>query len=579
MEILQHPKIRLRRSGTITFLFRLSVVVFSVVTKPATVEAAPRVQVRATSRLEIRAAGTRQRIQISGTLRDETGSPIPDAAVVFGAYVDSQVPIAFDAVGSCTDENAPTTGWRNEHTETTDSVGGFCFVGALARSEARFQAVFGGTPLHEGTRSVVLWSIQQQSLLLRFEPRPERIDLDAERTLIFGRAVFPSEENAHPVSLSLTGSKGQALATGATGQSGTVHFDFPSELLEGPGIGPLNLQFHGSDELAPANANATVTRTVHVVLSTKEDEVSGDPTGGIGLRVEASTSRGPAKGGTVEALVDHDVVGAAPVVDGVADLVLTFRPRRDHESYEVSLRYRPDAPFYEPSGTVELTLKATRPSPWLRTLAPVLVVVVGVWLLRGWWRPKRREHRAMEHSKIAGEPSLAIVRKSKSRKHWSGCVIDAHDGHAIAGARVRVVVPTFVELDTVVEELTDDEGRFGFEVDAAQKGLRLLVHSAYHAQIDKPLPPPSDVVINLVSRRRLLLDRLVKWARRSGRPWHRDPEPTPGHIERVANKQQGADAVARWAQSVQLRAFGPDPVNEQTEQEVHELEPKGQPLR
>jgi len=492
----------------------------------------------------------------------------------------SSTPMAWQGIADCSTDGPLSGAGLVDHTATTDSVGGFCLVGALPTSEASIRIVYGGGPLHDGTRNEVLWNARRQPSSLRFAPRPERIDLDAERVMIFARVTGPEGVSTRGLPLRLTDGDGGTLASARTDESGAAHFDFPSSKLPGPGIGTLRAAFDGRGDLAAATATATVTRSVRVRLRLEQDRVSGDPSRGVLVGVHADTSRGPAQGGTVEAVLDQAVVGAAPVVDGTAEVISTFRPRRETSSYGVSFRYRPDTPYYEASGTAGATIIAEQPSPWLRSLPIALAVVVAAWLLRGWWRPKRRDRAAPARPGVKGQPSLEVLRTSPSRDVWSGRVVDAHDGQPIGGARVRVIVPTFVDLDVVVDETTDEDGTFSFQMRSAEKELRLRVESTYHAEMERPLPPPSDVVVALMSRRRLLLDRLVGWARRAGKPWHREPEPTPGHVHRVAkDRRRRGEAVAAWAQRVQQGAYGPDPVDQEIEREVRELEPGGQPLR
>ena len=282
----------------------------------------------------------------------------------------------------------------------------------------------------------------------------------------------------------------------------------------------------------------------------------------------------------MEATLDHAVIGVGPVSKGVADLVLNFPLRRDVTTYGVSFRYRPDAPYYEPSGSIGLDVVAEQPSPWLRGVPVLLAVAVATWLLRGWWRPKRRERASTPKPTFHGEASVAVVGQGRGRDGWTGRVVDAHDGDPVVGAQVRVLVPTFVDLDIVAEEVTDANGRFAFRVRSSEKELRLRVEAPHHAELERPLPPPSDIVIAVVSRRRKALERLVRWARRAGKPWHEAPEPTPAHVAQVARaRRRRGDAVAAWAEGVERLAYGPEPVDRRSEREVQDLEPGGQPLR
>jgi hypothetical protein len=539
--------------------------------------AAPRVQVRGASRLEVRASGPRDQLQVAGTLRDEAGSAIPDALLVVTPMADSSAAIPWRSVGRCSEEGSSGAG-TIDHTVTTDTSGAFCLVGALARGEALLRVVYAGGPLHEGTRTDILWNARQQPLSIAFVPRPERVDLDAPRVLVFARASAPPGSSSEGLRLVLTGENGQDLASTLSDASGSAHFDFPSTALDGPGMGNLTASFSGTDDLAAAHTTATITRSVRVRLTAREDEVRGDPSRGLTVQVRADSSRGPVPTGAVEATLDHEVVGAGAVVDGSADVVLTYRPTRDTAPRTVLLRYRPDAPFYEQAGSIPVTVTAVAPSPWLRAVPIALAIVVAGWLVRGWWRPRRREREKTPQPTLRGESSVDIVRPSPARDRWTGKVVDAHDGSPIADARVRVVVPSFVDLDVVVDARTDASGAFDFTVHTAEKDLRLLVESPYHAEVERPLPPASEMVVALASRRRLLLDRLVRWARRGGKPWHQEPDPTPGHVIRVARGHRG-DAVAVWAERVERGAYGPDPVDQRLEKEVRDLEPRGQALR
>lgn len=561
-------------------LLLASIVVAVLTWSPDVGASVPRVQIRGSTRLEVRASGPGSRIQVSGTLRDETGTPVPDALMVLRAMADDLVSVPWEALGSCAEDGPLVSGSRAELTVTTDAMGAFCLIAALRRDEAVVRTVYGGGPLHEGTRSDVQWNAQQRPVSVRFSPRPERIDLDAARAIVFARAITAPGTSPRGLKLDLAGDDDRVVATAVTDDTGAAHFDFPTSSLTGPGIGALRLRFAGQADLAPATATATVTRTVRVRLSTEGMEVRGDPVRGIPVRIAATTSRGPVNGGTVEATLAQDVIGAGSVVDGYSDVMLTFRPRREDPTYGVTFRYRSDAPYYEQSGTLRISVVAEQPSPWLRAVPIVIVAAVAAWLLRGWWRPKRRERRPTPRAAVTGQPSLAVLGPSGSRELWSGRVVDAHDGGGIRAARVRVIVPTFVELDVVQEVEADEDGRFEFVVRSSEKELRLRVESTYHASFEKQLPPPSHMVVALVSRRRALLERLVKWARGAGKPWHREPDATPAHVAQVARaRYRRGEPVAEWAERVQQGAFGPDPVDERLEQEVNELEPGGQPLR
>ncbi|OQB17291.1 MAG: hypothetical protein BWY17_01065 [Deltaproteobacteria bacterium ADurb.Bin207] len=548
-----------------------------LVLHPIPLVAAPRVLVRGASRLEAVASGPQDRIQIHGTLRDEVGEPIADALLLASAMAEPGVTIAWRTVGACTDESTS----RSDSTDvpvTTDASGAFCFVGSLARRQAMVRVVFAGSAHFNETQTIAAWNASQQSLSIAFTPRPEKLDLDADRILVFARVTPATTTSVRGLPIALKTEDGSTLATEKTDDSGLVHFDVASAAMAPPGIGALTIAFAGSDHFTPAQATTSVTRSVRVALNTDTQIIRGDPSRGLALQVHALSSRGPVPSGTIEANLNGQVIGTGTVMNGAADVSLTFSPSHGETRYSVDLHYRPDSPFYEPARATPVQVMAEAPSPWIRFIPVAAAIIVTAWLARGWRRPPRREMRASRTPIWKGIASVDVVSASSVRNQWTGRVVDAHDGLPLFGARVRVIAPTFVDEDVVMEVYADDSGHFEFRLPSVEPALRLYVETATHARVDQPLPPASEMVIALASRRRLLIDRLVHWARDRGKPWYREPEPTPGQIAKVARAHHGNE-VAVWAEQVERRAFGSDLVDQRIEKEVHDLEPRGHALR
>jgi hypothetical protein len=101
-------------------------------------------------------------------------------------------------------------------------------------------------------------------------------------------------------------------------------------------------------------------------------------------------------------------------------------------------------------------------------------------------------------------------------------------------------------------------------------GDRLVAEGSLHAAVTVPAPPFGHVRVALVSRRRALLDGLVRWARRRGRPFDAQPDPTPGHVQRMA---AAGGAVQTWAQAVERAAYSGAAVDAEGEAEVDRLAP------
>jgi hypothetical protein len=148
---------------------------------------------------------------------------------------------------------------------------------------------------------------------------------------------------------------------------------------------------------------------------------------------------------------------------------------------------------------------------------------------------------------------------------YRGFVRDAHEGFAISPAAISFIGPGH-HRPVLLELRTNAQG--GFEVDAVAfpDETRVEVTAPVHATLNAPLPVPGVIELSLVSRRRALLERLVRWAERRGKPWSRPVgEPTPDHIAGVA-VSEAEPQVERWARRLEHLAYGPNPPDAATEQ-------------
>jgi hypothetical protein len=153
-------------------------------------------------------------------------------------------------------------------------------------------------------------------------------------------------------------------------------------------------------------------------------------------------------------------------------------------------------------------------------------------------------------------------------------VIDAHEGTPVAGARVSIVVPAFDGEGIAASHVAGADGAFSIPhvLAARNEGARFVVTAPYHATLSTPPPPDGVLTICVISRRRALLERLVAWADRAGRPWARKNEPTPLEIAEVARHRERPD-VAAWAAAVGEAAYGDKPPDERREHDLGAREP------
>jgi hypothetical protein len=138
---------------------------------------------------------------------------------------------------------------------------------------------------------------------------------------------------------------------------------------------------------------------------------------------------------------------------------------------------------------------------------------------------------------------------------YRGFVRDAHDGSGVAPALVTIV-GAGSPGPVLAQARTAADGAFNIEAHRFPDGARVEVTSPYHATLTAPLPVPGVIELRLMSRRRALLTRLVRWAEIQGRPWSRSAgEPTPSDVAGTA-ALEGEPQVEAWARRVELLAFG-----------------------
>jgi len=304
---------------------------------------------------------------------------------------------------------------------------------------------------------------------------------------------------------------------------------------------------------------------------------AGVPEDGVALHLRA-VPRCAARGclgspaGAVEAIVGAAIVGAAPVAGSEARVVVTFAMPAANDVV-LRMRYVPDAPWFQSGGELALTLPVRAPSPWKKVPLGLAGLAVIAWLVLARLPSRKRAARRRE----AGRPQLAhpeagleLVRAGPPSRGWTGLIRDAHDAFGVVDARVTVERPGFRGVEVLAAAATDQAGAFVLPPMETLPGDLLVAEGPVHAALRRPMPPPGEIEIALVFRKRALLDRLVAWARRRGRPFDARPEPTPGHVIQSAAHDV---AIGRWADAVERAAYGPGVVDAEAQREVDGLAP------
>lgn len=568
----------------------------------ASAEAAPlRVRVRGTAKLTARAsrdqAAGASELVLNGSLTDDAGQPLPTQKVTVRVAReadpnDQRVVEALKAPRGCDTARATTwgvqAGGANEVVVTTDEDGRFCFRVRLEPDRYKANLVYtppATQPLVDGLEREIAFDLSRRGLALRFDPTPRIVQLDTPRATIEAVAIIDDDATprvAPGLKVVLANEK-EELARAVTDVSGRARFVLSGAKLGPPGPGELRVSFEGDGETSRASHAEEIERHVKVAVKVpaadRGELTAGVPEDGIPLVAEVASSLGPLAEGSVEARVGDVVVGAAPVERGTARLTLTFAGLGNEAL--VRLRYVPASPWYEPLG--EPTIRVPIRGPSLLSKAPILLAglaVMAFFLVGRVSAQKNKPEPAP--AKVNGEareakPRIDVVRPAeRGREGWTGRVVDAHEGTPVRGARVWIERGTFEGRSVLASVETDADGRFALAgIGAIAGDESIVVEARLHSRLAQDLPAPGEIAIAIAQRRRTILARLVKWARRRGPPFDARPEPTPGHVRRAASGELG---TARWADAVERAVFGPGEIDARAEQEIERLvpeEPKG----
>jgi hypothetical protein len=564
---------------------------------------APRVRLRGSAHLDVHAARDAGKLVLSGTVIDDAGRPAVGARVGVGvAAADARgvIDLAAAMPEPCRGSASAADLARPDLVVvTTDEASRFCLRMALRADHyvAHVEAYPSG--LLDGTKVDLPLDLALAPITLRFDPERSVLSLDDDTTTLSVLASSEEEgvtESVTGLLLSISNEKDAVLGTATTDAEGRARFVVNAGSLGSPGEGELRASFGGNARAAPARHAIRVERQTHVDIRARDLADPGVPGAGLprlpagspedGLTVPlVATPRCLSRGcravasGTIEAHIgDNWVVGAAPIDHGEARLLMTFgapsadTPPAQRSEVTVKLRYLPDAPWFLPGNELVLLQPVRGPSPWTKLPLALAASAVVAWLAlaRMPMRPRRPRAALRPPLPAPTGQEVEVVRATAGSHGWTGLLTDAHDGRPIGGARIAIERRGFERVVVVVETTSDENGAFQLATIETTPGDELVVDGPLHTRIRRAVPVWGELAVVLVLRKRALLDRLVAWARRQGPPYVMPPDPTPGHVRRVA----GADvAVARWASAVEQAAYGGAPVDESTEAEVDRQAP------
>jgi hypothetical protein len=541
----------------------------------------PHVQVRGVARVDVQAARSAGTMVLSGVVRDDLSAPIAGASVVLTVTGGSR---RFESCNPARDRIA--IGSAGEVAVVTDSESRFCVRLILAGGSYVAHFEVPASASFDGTTLDLPLDPSRKAVTLRFDPEPSTLEIDGDAVSV--EAIATTEENGEVgavpgILLRLSNEADATLATTTTSTSGGARFPIAGAELGSPGRGELRVTFAGSADLSMSAHTALVERCTHVHLegpgttdpvartTTVKDQVTAE------VRVVAACASHGCSGsptGSVAMVRGDKLVGVAPIASGQARVTATqMRDGIDDSSDgPLSLRYLPDAPWFLPTYDVLLPRRPPPKSTWGGLLMALAGLAAAGWVLAARWRPRDLASE-MPPASVLQAPVRAgviVVRRSATDPGLVGRVVDAHEGTPVQAAQVRLERAGFDGVDVVSRVSCDASGRFELPLPTARPGDELVVESGAYCTLRTPVAGGGEVEIALILRRRQLIDDLVRWARKRGGRFDARPEPTPGHVRRVAGDDEQA---ARWADAVERAVYGNEVVDQEVETRVAQLAP------
>lgn len=527
----------------------------------------------------------RNTLRLDGELTDDAGAPLPNARIdlTFPETPTAKARACEPAGGA--PQKAPLA-------LVTDGRGRFCaqlgeeLAGAQLQLEYRDPA-----ELLAASRLLVTAEAAPRGLELLLNVPPD-LPLEVPRHTVEVAVLPRPTESAE--TLEAAAAPEEALAVEllleaphrASRPLGILHVrpgergraEVPRAELGDPGSAMLVARFGGSAAWAPAESRRQVSKTAHVSLeapSALQFEFTRAPSE---ILVQARWRSGPVSSGTVEALLAERRIGASPVAQGQARLILAL-PEDVHEALvstrgrtpPLELVYVPNAPWWRagPPARVELSLAPPSPWSWLPWLSAAAAVLGWVALI--WRRPAGRALPAQPTGEPPGRASLSFAEPGDG---LGGQVFDAHTGAPLPDAVIEVLLPGVQELRLAATCRSGADGSFTLLMEESWEGLgpRIRIAAPGYSSLESPLSRKGRLLVHLVTARRAILERFLQWARRRGAPWSAPLPPTPAHIAALAESRR-EEPTALWARDIEAAVFGPEAPTEETERSLREREP------
>jgi hypothetical protein len=513
----------------------------------------PTLKISGRAAFETEARAITDGFEVRALVTDDAGRPLIGAEVRLRAEGNG-----LPTLRRCGDARAESVG---ELIVTADGSGRVCVSvtgiasGAVTLSYQDTRGYF-----ERATRTLQLPGSISSSFEVGFDPPLSTLSLDKpvqELGVLARSRNGTAAPSGAELSLSLTAGE-RELALGRSALEGlgeAQRFAVVSKSFGAPGPARLvaRLLARSGEELGRASAAVLCTATVILELAT--DPARGTQAGSV-LEVRAVSALGPAPSGVIEARSGGLSVAAAPVQNGVAHLTLPSAPAA-LLGRSVVLEYVGEGRGWLGGAPLEIAVMPPGPSYARYALWFGAAALAALAVVLGWRRPPRPRPAA---STLPPRPraSVEVLEAFAGGAGYRGTVRDAHEGTPISPAVLSFIGPGS-HGPVLQQARVGVGGTFDLEGAAFPVGTVVEVTAPFHTTLRAPLPPPGVLELSLISRRRAMLERLVRWAEQHGKPWTRSAgEPTPAHVVAAA-ANEAEPQVERWARGLEQLAFGPTP--------------------
>jgi hypothetical protein len=503
---------------------------------------------------------------VQGSLRDDRGEPLANQAVR-GEFEATSRLNGIVQFKQCSENLAqPDANASAPNPVRTTETGDFCLRLEAAEpiGSHPFWIFYGGSD-HIDPKSIqVELSTRGVATDLEWLNRHSRIEIDSssvpiEVTLQAGNAPVVRQQVILRLIDEQSGhsSSERFRITETTDDAGIAHFRLSGSNIGSVGAGSLEALFPGTPDLSATRRIWPIFRICNVFIEAGPFSTKFALGERETLSVVANSACAASPIGIVEFSRRGQLVYRSPIRDNRAEWPFASG-QYAVGTITIDARYVPPSEGWVGRGDAHFDLVITPPSAKEAVFWGIAAAVLTLWLVAKWGHVVLRPISRLE---LQTEPttfsSIAREPPEPGKSGWYGIVIDAHAGHPVAGARLRIERPGFANPEIGCGAVSSAAGQFELPPVENRDLWRLVVEAHHHSSGRWPLPPSGRLTIRLQTNRRAILHAFVAWVQNSV-PWGQTKgEPTPAQVTKLPGFELSAETID-WAKNVEEAAFGPN---------------------